>query len=64
VFVLTVVRNVKFHLDQNEIALSTAKSALLREDPQEQKTTTAENTAEKTAREDHHLYQKMLVSKF
>jgi len=48
VFALTAVRNVKFHSGQQEIALSTAKNAGLREDRQEQKTAAAENTAEKT----------------
>jgi len=63
VFALTAVRNVKFHFDQKEIARSTAKSAGLREDRQEQKAAT-ENTAEKTAREDSRQHQKMLISKF
>ena len=48
VFALTAVRNVKFHSGQQEIALSTAKSAGLREDRQEQKTAAEENIPEKT----------------
>jgi hypothetical protein len=64
VFALTVVRNVKFHSSQQEIALSTAKSAGLREDRQEQKTAIEENIPEKTVREDLHWLQKMLISKF
>ena len=64
VFALTAVRNVKFHSDQREIALSTAKSAGLREDRQEQKTAAEENIPEKTFREDRHRLQKMLISKF
>jgi hypothetical protein len=59
VFALTAVRNVKFHFGQKEIARSTAKSAGLREDRQEQKA-----AAEKTAREDSRRHQKMLISKF
>jgi hypothetical protein len=64
VFALTAVRNVKFHSGQREIALSTAKSAGLREDRQEQKTVAEENTPEKTVREDRQRLQKMLISKF
>jgi hypothetical protein len=64
VFAQTAVRNVKFHFGQKEIALSTAKSAGLREDRQEQKTAVAEDIAEKTAREDRRRHQKMLISKF
>jgi hypothetical protein len=59
VFALTAVRNVKFHFDQKEIARSTAQSAGLREDRQEQKA-----AAENTAREDSRQHQKMLISKF
>ena len=64
VFALTAVRNVKFHSGLQEIALSTVKSALLREDRQEQKTAAEENIPEKTVREDCHRLQKMLISKF
>jgi hypothetical protein len=64
VFALTVVRNVKFHSSQQEIALSTAKSAGLREDRQEQKTAAEENILEKAVRKDRHRLQKMLISKF
>jgi hypothetical protein len=52
VFALTAVRNVKFHSGQQEIALSTAKSAGSREDRQEQKTVIEENTPERAVRED------------
>jgi len=64
VFALIAVRNVKFHSGQQEIALSTAKSAGLREDRQEQKTAPEENIPEKTVREGRHRFQKMLISKF
>ncbi len=64
VFALTAVRHVKFHSGQQEIALSTAKSAGLREDRQEQKTALEENIPEKTVREDRHRLKKMLISKF
>ena len=64
VFALTAVRNVKFHSGQREIALSTAKSAGLREDRQEQKTAAEENIPEKTVRKDRLRLQKMLISKF
>jgi len=64
VFALTAARNVKFHSGQQEIALSTAKSAGLKEDRREQKTVAEENIPEKTVREDRHLLQKMLISKF
>ena len=63
-FALTAERNVKFHSGQQEIALSTAKSAGLREDRQEQKTAAEENIPEKTVREDRHRLQKTLISKF
>jgi hypothetical protein len=63
-FALTAVRNVKFHSSQQEIALSTAQSAGLRIDRQEQKTAAEENIPEKTVREDRHRLQKMLISKF
>jgi hypothetical protein len=61
---LTAVRNVKFHSGQQETAPSTAESAGIREDRQEQKTAIEENIPEKTAREDLHRLQKMLISKF
>ena len=64
VFALTAVKNAKFHSGQQEIALSTAKSALLREDRQEQKTAAEENIPEKIVRENRHRLQKMLISKF
>ena len=64
VFALTAVRNVKFHSDQQEIALSTAENASLREDLQEQKTVAEENIPEMTVREDRHRLQKTLISKF
>ena len=64
VFALTAVRNVKFHLSQQGTVQSTAKSAGLREDRQEQKTVAEENTPEKTVREDRQRLQKMLISKF
>ena len=64
VFALTVVRNVKFLSVQQEIVLSTAKSAGSREDRQEQKTATEENIPEKIFREDRHRLRKMLISKF
>jgi hypothetical protein len=64
VFALTAVRNVKFHSDQQETVLSTAKSAGLREDQQEQKIAPEENIPEKTFREDRHRLQKTLISKF
>ena len=64
VFALTAVRNVKFHSSQQEIALSTAQSAGIRIDRQEQKTAAEENIPEKTVREDRHRLQKMLISKF
>ncbi len=64
VFALAAVRNVKFHSDQRESVLSTAESAGLREDRQEQKTAAEENTPEKTAREYRQRLQKMLISKF
>ena len=64
VFVLNAVRNVKFHSSQQEIALSTAESALKREDRQEQKTAPEENIPEKTVREDRYRLQKMLITKF
>ena len=54
VFALAAVRNVKFHSSQRESVLSTAESAGLREDRQEQK----------TAREYRKRLQKMLISKF
>jgi hypothetical protein len=55
---------VKFHSDQQEIALSTAENALQREDRQEQKTVAEENIPEMTVREDRHRLQKTLISKF
>ena len=63
-FALTAVRNVKFHFGQQEIALSTAQSAGLRIDPQEQKTAAKEYTPEKTVREHRHRLQKTLIYKF
>ena len=65
VFALTAVRNVKFHSGQREIALSTVKSAGLREDRQEQKAAAEENIPERTVRgEGSHRLQKMLISRF
>ena len=61
---LTAVKNVKFHSDQQEIALSIAKSAWLREDRQEQKSAAEENIPEKNVSEDRHRLQKTLISKF
>ena len=63
-FALTVVRNVRSHFGQEEIALSTVENAWLREDRQEQKTAVKENIPEKTVREHGHRLQKTLIFKF
>ena len=47
-FALTAVKNVKFHSNQQEFALSTAQSAGLSIDRREQKTAAEENIPEKT----------------
>ncbi len=63
-FAPTAARNVKFHFGQREIDLSTAQSAGLRTDRQEEKTAAKEYIPGKTVREHHHRLPKTLIYKF